>query len=261
MSVKTFRSLLFLQVVALLLLGLTPTTPAGIRTSYEPRLLDTQKEIGNSEMDVYANAFGYQTGQIHGPNYEEGSMWSEGSRFNTPFDKLPATQFEIGDVIVVKFQENFRSQEDIRYENQTEGSLKLNMGKLWTEGLDQHVFGKTNGSIDYPGTNITGTDDYEGETRGKRQSRLDLEIACAVARIMPDGRLLIEGRTSSIIGRDKKTRIFTGLVHPDDVDPDLREVSSTRVSESQLRWEGVGPGENVAKPGLLNRIMDYIPLF
>jgi flagellar basal body L-ring protein FlgH len=51
------------------------------------------------------------------------------------------------------------------------------------------------------------------------------------------------------------------MVDPEDVDPVERTVPSTRVAESQIRWEGKGPGQDTLKPGLVNRILDYIPLF
>lgn len=54
------------------------------------------------------------------PNYDEGSLWGESSRFNLPFSEIPAPIFKVGDIIVVRIKENFRSQEDIRYENTTE---------------------------------------------------------------------------------------------------------------------------------------------
>jgi flagellar basal body L-ring protein FlgH len=199
--------------------------------------------------------------QVQNPNYDEGSLWGENSRFNNPFDDLPAPDFKVGDIIVVKIKENFRSQEDIRYENTTESEVDFTVSGLWNNKIDKKVFGKNGDSIDYPNTGIQGTDDYQGETRGNRRSQLTLDIACTVKKILSDGRLLIEGRQARIIGRDRKNRVLSGTVNPEDVDPDTRSISSTMVADSQLRWEGQGPGENVSNPGFIHRILDYIPLF
>jgi flagellar basal body L-ring protein FlgH len=199
--------------------------------------------------------------QVQNPNYDEGSLWGENSRFNNPFDDLPAPDFKVGDIIVVKIKENFRSQEDIRYENTTESEVDFTVSGLWNNKIDKKLFGKNGDSIDYPNTGIQGTDDYQGETRGNRRSQLTLDIACTVKKILSDGRLLIEGRQARIIGRDRKNRVLSGTVNPEDVDPDTRSISSTKVADSQLRWEGQGPGENVSNPGIIHRILDYIPLF
>ncbi len=214
----------------------------------------------NSDQEKYSP---YHTAfhQVLSPNYNEGSLWCENSRFNNPFDDLPAPDFKVGDIIVVKIKENFRSQEDIRYENTTESEVDFTVAGFWNKSLDKKLFGKDGGAIDYPNTGIQGTDDYQGETRGNRRSQLTLDIACTVKKILPDGRLLIEGRQARIIGRDRKNRVLSGTINPEDVDPVSHSIPSTMVADSQLRWEGLGPGENVANPGLIHRILDYIPLF
>lgn len=195
------------------------------------------------------------------PNYDEGSLWGESSRFNNPFSDLPAPEFEVGDIIVVQIKENFRSQEDIRYENTTESDVQLDVAGLWNNKVDKNLFGKINGLPDYPQADIQGTDDYKGETRGNRRSQLTLDIACRVTKVLPDGRLMIEGRQARIIGRDRKNRILSGIVDPEDVNPLTHTIPSTRVADSQLKWEGKGPGENVTNPGWIHRILDYIPIF
>jgi flagellar basal body L-ring protein FlgH len=214
-------------------------------------------------MQPYIEAFGMRARTSVGPDYSEGSLWGEQSRFNTPFEELPAPEFDIGDVIVVQFKENFRSQEDIRYQNDVESDVSFSLTNLWSQDLDKDIFGKIPGgtSIDYPKGNFKGEDNYDAETRGQRRSQLTIDIPCTVTKILPDGRLLIEGRQSRIIGRDKKNRVLSGVVDPEDVDPVLRSVPSTRVADSQMRWEGKGPGENVTNPGLVHKILDYLPLF
>lgn len=209
----------------------------------------------------YTEAFGMAASAGGGPYYEEGSLWSEGSRLNDPFSIQPVTNFRLGDIIMVFVQENFESREEIRYENETESDVSFNFAGLWNQGVDENVFGTENGAIDFPRGGFQGTDEYDGQARGRRRSTLTVEIACTVNKILPDGRLMIEGRQSRIIGKDKKTRILSGLVRPEDINPVTRVVDSSRIADSQLRWEGKGPGENISNPGLVHRIFDFIPLF
>ncbi|MCG3198957.1 MAG: flagellar basal body L-ring protein FlgH [Candidatus Omnitrophica bacterium] len=211
--------------------------------------------------DPYADAFGMTERVSGGANYSTGSLWGESCRFNNPFGDLPAPDFEIGDVIVVKVNENFRSREEIRLQNETESEVTFNVASFWNKALDPKIFGTEGGATDYPNTGITGTDDYDAESRGRRQSQLTIDIPCTVTKFTTEGGLLIEGRQARVIGRDKKVRVFSGVVRPEDVDPVSRTVASTRVADSQLKWEGKGPGENTANPGLIHRILDYIPLF
>src|SRR3990172_386804 len=212
-------------------------------------------------MAAYSSPYDKPTQQAYIPNYAEGSLWGENSRFNNPFDDLPAPVFKIGDIIVVLIKENFRSQEDIRFQNTLRSEVGFDVAGVWNNKVDKSLFGKENGVIDYPLTDIEGTDDYNAQARGNRRSQLILEMACTVKKILPDGRLMIEGRQARIIGRDRKNRILSGTIRPDDVDPITRTIPSTKVADSQLRWEGKGPAENITNPGFIHRILDYIPLF
>jgi len=212
-------------------------------------------------MDAYNRAFGRNLTELSPPHYVEGSLWSDASPFNSPFDFERTTDFEVGDTIIVEIKENFTSRDDLKLENETESELTFDLKNLWSVGLDRQIFGETGGAIDYPKTSISGVDDYSGESKGKQTSQLTHTIACTVRKILPDGNLLIEGRDSRIIGRDKKIFLMSGIVQPEDVDPEERTVSSSRVADSQFRWEGNGPGQNVMKPGIVNRILDFIPLF
>jgi len=209
----------------------------------------------------YDVAFGKGEFELAPPHYEEGSLWSDASPFNSPFEFKRQTDFEVGDTILVEIKENFQSRDDLRYQNKTESEVNFDLSNLWSVELDRQVFGRIDGAIDYPKTKITGQDDYEGESRGQQRSVLTMKIACTVKKVLPDGRLLVEGRDSRIIGRDKKIFLMSGIVDPDDVDPETRMVSSDRVADSQFRWEGNGPGQNVMKPGIIHRFLDFIPLF
>jgi flagellar basal body L-ring protein FlgH len=225
------------------------------------RTSPSANDMSSIPMDAYHRAFGRDRSDLSPPHYEAGSLWSDASPFNSPFDFKRTTDFEVGDTIVVEIQEKFTSRDDLKLENETESELNFNLKNLWSVELDRQVFGRMGGAIDYPKTSIQGVDDYSGESKGKQTSQLTHTIACSVKKILPDGRLLIEGRDSRIIGRDKKIFLMSGIVQPEDVDPETRTVSSSRVADSQFRWEGNGPGQNVMKPGLVNRFLDFIPLF
>jgi len=182
-----------------------------------------------------------------------GSLWSDRSLFNSPFDFEPVSEFNVGDHIVVRVQDNFRSREDTRYENETESTVNLEFAQfLFKEFLP------TDRDLDI---DVEGEDEYEGTHRGDIRSTLSLEVPTEVKTPLHDGRLLIEGRTSRIIGRDIKQVLITGIVQPEDVDYDTKTVDGSRVFDMQVKWEGNGPGANVLKPGFIHRFLDYIPIF
>jgi len=212
-------------------------------------------------MEGYNWAFGKNQASLSPPNYEDGSLWSESSSFNSPFDFKPLTDYEIGDIITVEVKENFETREDLRANNQVDSELTFDMARLWSMDLERRLLGTFNGKTDFPQIDIKGTDNYDASSQGRQRSKLLIEIPCVVKKILSDGRLLIEGRNSRIIGRDRKNYLLSGTVRPEDIDPDKRTIPSTRVADSQIRWEGKGPNQDTLKPGLVNRIFDYIPLF
>ena len=177
-------------------------------------------DMSSIPMDAYHRAFCRNQSDLSPPHYEEGSLWSDASPFNSPFDFERATDFEVGDTIIVEIKENFTSRDDLKLENETESEVSFDLKNLWSVELDRQVFGRIGGAIDYPKTSIEGVDDYSGESKGKQTSQLTHTIACTVKKILPDGRLLIEGRDSRIIGRDKKIFLMSGIVQAEDVDPE-----------------------------------------
>lgn len=181
-----------------------------------------------------------------------GSLWSEGSLFNSPFDFEPVNSFEVGDHIVIFVRDNFRSRENTRYKNETDSTVDVGFGRfLWHDFADDPFL-----DVDFEAE-----EEYEGKSRGDMTSVLTVEIQTEVKKVLPDGRLMIEGRTSRIIGRDIKQVLITGILRPEDVNYATMSAEGSRVLDMQVKWEGNGPGPNVLKPGFIHRFLDYFPLF
>ena len=182
-----------------------------------------------------------------------GSLWSEASLFNSPFDFEPVNNFSVGDHITVLVADNFRSRDDTRYKNETDSEIDLSIARyLFKE------FTPTDRDFDI---DVQAQEEYEGKSRGDIRSQLTVEIQTEVKKVLPDGRLMIEGRTSRIIGRDIKQVLITGILQPEDVDYDTKSVDGSKVLDMQVKWEGNGPGPNVMKPGFVHRFLAYFPIF
>ena len=164
--------------------------------------------------------------------------------------------FKVGDHIIVKVKDNFRSKEDTRYKNEIKNAdIDFSVKRfLW------HDFTKVNNNP-FLDMDIKSKEKYDGTSRGDIRSILTLDVQTEVKKVLPDGRLLLEGRTSRIIGRDIRQVLITGIVQPEDVDYDTKTVEGSRVLDMQVKWEGNGPGPNVLKPGFFHRFLDYVPLF
>lgn len=181
-----------------------------------------------------------------------GSLWSEASLFNSPFDFEPVNSFEVGDHIVIFVRDNFRSRENTRYKNETDSTVDVGFGRfLWHDFTGDPFL-----DVDFEAE-----EEYEGKSRGDMTSVLTVEIQTEVKKVLPDGRLMIEGRTSRIIGRDIKQVLITGILRPEDVNYATMSAEGSRVLDMQVKWEGNGPGPNVLKPGFIHRFLDYFPLF
>ncbi|MCA9416151.1 MAG: flagellar basal body L-ring protein FlgH [Candidatus Omnitrophica bacterium] len=226
-----------------------PTTP-----SYPTQNVAANKNYYGS--DPYRPAQAPPTVTQAQADLGSGSLWSDRSLVNSPFDFEPVNTYTVGDHIVVRVQDNFQSREDTRYKNEVKnGGVQLNVRRFFW-----HDFTEANNNpfLDF---DMDANEKYDGSSRGNISSILTMDVPTEVKKVLPDGRLMLEGRTSRIIGRDIRQVLISGIVRPEDVDFDTRTVDSDRVLDMQVKWEGNGPGPNILKPGFLYRLFDYIPLF
>jgi len=78
-----------------------------------------------------------------------------------------------------------------------------------------------------------------------------------VAEVLPNGNLLIEARRSMVVNAETQTLVLSGVIRTTDVTRD-NKISSAVIANMNLRYEGKGPIAKRQKPGILNKIFNFI---
>jgi flagellar L-ring protein precursor FlgH len=106
----------------------------------------------------------------------------------------------------------------------------------------------------------TGKSDYSGDSKTNRTDRATGTLTARVVRVLDNGNLMIEGRRLVKVNDETQTLVVSGIVRPYDVAPD-NTVASSRIADGEVRLEGRGTVSDRQRPGLLQRVFDFLGLY
>lgn len=109
-------------------------------------------------------------------------------------------------------------------------------------------------------TTGSGTSDFTGKGNQARTDKATATIAGKVVRALDNGTLLLEARRMVVVQDETQTIVVTGLVRTVDVLPD-NTVRSSQIADAEIRIEGQGAISLRQKPGLFQRVFDWLGLY
>lgn len=98
---------------------------------------------------------------------------------------------------------------------------------------------------------------YRGLGETERSDRLLANIAATVSEVLPNGDLIIVGKQNLLVNGEKRDIELRGQVRQIDISADNTVVSS-RLANAAINYDGKGYATRSAKPGLLNRIFNFL---
>lgn len=101
---------------------------------------------------------------------------------------------------------------------------------------------------------------FEGKGDINRSDKVTAQISARVMKVFENGALLIEGRRAVAVNDEVQFLVLSGLVRAEDVTPD-NTVKSTQIADAEIRMEGNGVLAEKQRPGILNRLLDWLWLF
>ncbi|MFH1537511.1 MAG: flagellar basal body L-ring protein FlgH [bacterium] len=104
---------------------------------------------------------------------------------------------------------------------------------------------------------IESEDKYSGDGSTTSSGVLNTTITAEVVEVLPNGNLIVEARRSMAVNNDTQMMVLSGIIRPKDISRD-NMIASTKLSDVQLRYTGKGPIARRQKPGILNKIFDWI---
>lgn len=101
---------------------------------------------------------------------------------------------------------------------------------------------------------------FKGKGDAAQSNALSGQISVTVAKVYPNGTLLVRGQKALTLNRGDEYVQISGLVRPADINPD-NSVLSTRVADARITYTGRGDVQRASKPGWLSHFFSIISPF
>lgn len=106
----------------------------------------------------------------------------------------------------------------------------------------------------------SGGSTFGGKGSAAQSNQLSGEISVTIARIFPNGTMLVRGEKLLTLNRGDENIAITGLIRQADIGPDNR-VPSTRVADARITYSGKGEIARGSRQGWLNRFFSILSPF
>jgi flagellar L-ring protein precursor FlgH len=155
---------------------------------------------------------------------------------------------EMGDslTVVIVDQSSFKKSGEREMEKTTSSSGSLNVE---TTLVDFHI---PSGDLAQESSRK-----FEGSNEFNASREFEDSITVTVIDRLPNGNLVIAGRSERRIEEEDVVTTVTGIVKPEDVSAGIT-VTSTRVAHLKLYYETCGDSDAYMKRGFFNQILDYL---
>ena len=104
------------------------------------------------------------------------------------------------------------------------------------------------------------TRNFKGSGATDQANSLTGEVSVTVAKVFPNGTMLVQGQKRVTLNRGDEFVQIRGLVRTADIDADNR-VLSTRVADAQIAYTGKGDVARASRQGWLGRFFSVISPF
>lgn len=107
---------------------------------------------------------------------------------------------------------------------------------------------------------VSGGGTFDGKGSAAQSNQLNGEISVTIAKIFPNGTMLVRGEKLLTLNRGDENISVTGIIRSADIGPDNR-VASTRVADARITYSGKGEIARGSRQGWLNRFFAILSPF
>lgn len=151
-----------------------------------------------------------------------------------------------GALITVLVDENIQAQQSAN----TTTSKDSHLTTTWD-------FGSLFPNMTASKMDLEGKDQFTGDGTTTRGGSITMSVACQVQDILPDGSLRIKGTKELLVNEEQSTVVLSGIVRPYDINA-LNQVTSDKIADLKLDYQGSGPNSAKSTPGLLSRLLNWL---
>ncbi|HLC41844.1 MAG TPA: flagellar basal body L-ring protein FlgH [Methylomirabilota bacterium] len=178
------------------------------------------------------------------------SLWTDQARSLYP--DVRARQ--VNDILTILILEDSKSERSAQTKTSKDSSVEAGLNEfpkfMGLEKVLKKVF-----KLDFDAKS-----NFEGKGDINRSDKVTAQISARVVKVLENGAMLIEGRRAVAVNDEVQFLVLSGLVRSEDVTPD-NTVKSTQIADAEIRMEGSGVLAEKQRPGILNRLLDWLWLF
>lgn len=153
----------------------------------------------------------------------------------------------VGDIISVILSERTQSSKTADTEITKENAISIDAGT---------VLGVTPSFGNYGlQTGVSQNREVTGEASSDQSNSLSGSIAVTVSEVLPNGLLVVRGEKWMTLNRGEEFIRVSGLVRPEDVQPD-NTVLSTRLADARIAYSGKGDLADANTQGWASRFFN-----
>ncbi|WP_407943964.1 flagellar basal body L-ring protein FlgH [Marinobacter salinisoli] len=169
-----------------------------------------------------------------------GSIYQASRNYNFYGD---TTALNVGDVLTVKLEESTRASKNAETSISKESDMTL---------PEPTLFGKNNLGIN---SAFRQDRDFEGSAEADQSNSLAGDITVTVTEVLPNGVLRIRGEKWLTLTNGSEFIRLTGLVRPQDIQPD-NSVVSNRIADARIAYGGTGDFDQANQMGWVGRFFN-----
>lgn len=150
---------------------------------------------------------------------------------------------QVGDILTILISESSRTSQTLSNANSKSGKQSLDAGT--------GIFGFLAAAT------ASGSDSFQANGSANNTNTASGNVTVTVVEVKENGNLVVEG-TQSIWNNKNEHRITVrGVIRPEDISYD-NTISSSRVADATLRFDGKGPLNAKQRQGILTQIFNIL---
>ena len=154
---------------------------------------------------------------------------------------------KVGDLLTVLIFEDAQASNESQMQTQEKGEFTTNSNG----GVGPLKF------IPLFSADNTNDNKYDGKGINTRRRSLKARMTVEVIAERANGDLVVQGSRVISINTEQETMTLSGIIRPSDINAD-NTIDSYNIANARINYNGKGPAAESSKPGLVQRLLNWI---
>lgn len=183
------------------------------------------------------------------------SLWKTDTTPNSIFADKKARQ--VGDIVTIVVQQNTAATRNNTTTTAKQTSVDAAIASFLYGPAASGLLTK---SGQYPAMSFAGKNSYAGGGQINNAETITAQIAVRVTDVLPNGNLVVEGRSHTAFSDEKQDAILRGTIRYDDISAN-NTVFSYNIADASIQFVSHGTITNSQRKGWFNRFWDKVNPF